>query len=75
VWSGAVSTHSGTAIGLPHWAQGFSRGKEKKSILAMADLPFYFLLFFLKIFLKIGQDYCRMRALPAPSFLREQSGK
>jgi hypothetical protein len=41
---GAASTHSGTAIGLPHWAQGFSRGKEKKSFLAMAHLPFHFLL-------------------------------
>jgi hypothetical protein len=31
------------AIGLPHWAQGFSRGKEPTSVLAMAHLPFSFM--------------------------------
>jgi hypothetical protein len=40
---GAASIHSGEAIGLPHWAQGFSRGKEKNSCPAMAHLPFSFM--------------------------------
>jgi hypothetical protein len=41
---GPFSIQSGEAIGSPHWAQGFSWGKLRKSTLAMARLPFAFFL-------------------------------
>jgi hypothetical protein len=47
---GPASIHSGSEIGLPHWAQGFLRGKSPNSaraklaeakLAAMAHLPFF----------------------------------
>src|SRR4051812_42731433 len=36
---GALSNHSGEAIGLPHCAQGFSWGKQSDSTATMTRLP------------------------------------
>src|SRR6266851_5354887 len=51
---GPASIHSGAAIGVPHWAQGFPWGKSSKSIFAMAHLPCCSKLFLLEMILWTG---------------------